>query len=211
MQIGPLQRRCLNSTQPAVIQGPEQRVVPASGRVLAGGRDPFPQERKELSHPLRGRRRPRRRRVVADMSACVELIDRILQHHPEGRLDLRSLASHQEPMEVLERLHIPPPSRRRRTPGHQLSNNTVVVVGPGLPRRHRQQIQEPLQHTHAVLDRHRAEPPRCPRRHETIHAHRLERLIVQFARRRCRRPADDPQTKPAHNTPSSRHTNEGGT
>ena len=129
---------------------------------------------------------------------------------PSWRPDIVEIpAQHQ--VELIQHRH---PPRSRARPASALAEPNVdlaerppikMQIGP-LQRRRLISTQPAVQHSHTVLDRHRAEPPRCPRRHETIHAHRLERLPVQFARLRCRRPADDPQTRPAHNTPSSRHT-----
>ena len=122
---------------------------------------------------------------------------------PSWRPDIVEIpAQHQ--VELIQHRH-PPRSRARSASALAERPPIKMQIGP-LQRRRLISTQPAVQHSHTVLDRHRAEPPRCPRRHETIHAHRLERLPVQFARLRCRRPADDPQTRPAHNTPSSRHT-----
>ena len=106
MQIGQLQRSCLIGTQATVIQRPKQRIVTARGTELAGRRDPIPKETEEVLHPFHRRRRLLRRRVITHMPGRVELVDNLHQTHTERRLNLCCLTRNQEPVEILERLHI---------------------------------------------------------------------------------------------------------
>ena len=53
MDIRPVQHGRLIGAQPGQIQGPEQRVIAARGRVLTRAGDPLPQEREEVLQPLR--------------------------------------------------------------------------------------------------------------------------------------------------------------
>ena len=145
------------------------------------------------------------------MPGSVELVNRVIKGHAERGLDLRSLASHQKPVEVLERLHIATPCRRRRTTSHQHRYDPVHVLGSGLPRRDLEQTQESFQHTGVVLDRYRGKTSCGPRRDKPLNAHRLERVGVKRARSRYGSAGDDSKTMGGHRTPSSRHILQGGT
>jgi hypothetical protein len=54
-----------------MIEGPEHRVVPRRRRVLTRSGDPGLEELEELAHPLRCRRRQRRRRIITHVTGGV--------------------------------------------------------------------------------------------------------------------------------------------
>ena len=138
------------------------------------------------------------------MPGGVELIDRADQLHPERGLDLRGLAGLQEPVEALEDLHVLPPGRGRPPRHRQVADHPVDVLRRHLPRRAAQRLQRPLQQPDVVADRHRAEPPRPPRRHERLHALGLELPRVAGQRLLDHGPAlHHPQASDATGTPSS--------
>jgi hypothetical protein len=205
LQVCDVEHGRLVGAQPGVIQGPEQGIITGGRAVLAGGGDPPPQEREEPLHPRCRRRRQLARRVTADMAGGVELIDRALQPDPEPRLDLGGLAGGQEPVEALERLHITAPGRGSQPAGGQRPGHDVIRRD--LPRWATQQREHPLQHPGVVLDRHRAEPARHPRRQVRLDALVLEPLRIRRHRlsSRSQAPRDHPQPRPVHpRTPSSR-------
>src|SRR5438445_650589 len=111
-----------------MIKSAEQRVVTSRWPVLAGGRDPDLQEAEELIHPLRGRRRQLRRRIVADVTGGVELIHRADQPHPERGLDLDRLAGLQEPVEPLKDRQT---RREADIPGTSPDCSTRTCASPG--------------------------------------------------------------------------------
>jgi hypothetical protein len=145
------------------------------------------------------------------MPCSVVLVNRLIKGHPERGLDLTSLASHQKPVKVLERLHIAPPCRRRRTPSDQHRDDPVHVLRPCLPRWDLQQPKESFQHAGVVLDRGRRETSCSPRRDERLNTNSLERVGIKGTCSRYRCAGDDSKTMGGHRTPSSRHVLQGGT
>ena len=147
------------------------------------------QEVEEVFHPLRARRRARRRGIRAHMPGSVELIYRISQADPEYRLDLRRLARDQERVEALERLHVAPAGRGRQPLRREPGDNPVNVLPGDLPRRAAASSQEPLQGARGVADGHLAET--------TCHLGDLkspQALLLEGNRIRCR--ARAPQRRP---------------
>lgn len=124
------------------------------------------------------------------MAGGVELIDRAHQPNPEPGLDLGGLAHLQEPVEVLEDLHISPPGRGFPASNRQLADNPVDVLSRDLPGRTAQRGQRPLQQTDVILDRHRTEPARPPGRDEGLHA-----LGLKLPRIRAHRPGGHTTTR----------------
>lgn len=196
VDVGDVEQRCFLRAQPDVIRRAEQRVVPGGGRVFASGGDPTLQEVEEDHHPLHRRWRQLPRRIIADMSRGVELIDRAGQPDPERGLDLDGLAGDQEAVKSPQRLHIAPPGRGRQTFSGHRADHPIHVVGGRLPHRLAQCGEHPLEHPAVVVDRHRAEPAHHPGGDERIQTLELEphRVHRQPSRHRRRLALDDPQT-----------------
>ncbi len=126
-------------------------VVPPSRPVLAGGGDPLAQERKKPLHALLvGGGRV----ATESLPTCREALNASIgsSRHTEPRLDLRRATGHEEPMEALERLHIPAADRGRLARCRQPAHDPVHVAGRDLPRRAARRCEEPLQHARAILD-----------------------------------------------------------
>src|SRR6266516_2758660 len=157
MHVGPVHGGGLLRAQPAQIQGPEQCVVASRRRVLAGASDPFLEEIEELLHPLRARRRVRRRGVRADVTSRIELIHRTDQPHPECRLDLTRLARDKERVEALERLHVTPPGRGGQPLRAKPRDDPVHVFPGDVPGWPAARSQEPFQDPGPVVHRGLAE------------------------------------------------------
>jgi hypothetical protein len=198
VHVGPVQRSGLLRPQPSQIQRPEQLIVPAGRRVLAGAGDPLLEEIEELLHPLRARRRAHRRGVRADMPGRVELIHRVDQPDPEHRLDLARLARDQERMESLERLHVATPGRSGEPLGAQPRDDPVHVFPGHVPRRTAASGQEPFQHPRTVVHRGLAEAARDLRRLERQQAAILEHHGISGRRGAHRTARDQAQALSRH-------------
>ena len=193
VHVGPVQRSGLLRPQPGQIQRPEQRIVPAGRRVLAGAGDPLLEEIEELLHPRRARRRAHRRGVRADMPGRVELIHRVDQPDPEHCLDLARLARDKERVESLERLHVATAGRGGQPLGAQPRDNPVDVFPGHVPRRTAAGGQGPFQEPGTVVHRGLTEAARDLRRLEREQAAILERHRIsgRRGRSRARRTARD--------------------
>jgi hypothetical protein len=201
--IGPVRHRCLISAQPGRIQGPEQRVIPAGGSVLAGAGDPFPQEAEEVFQPLGSRRRAGRPGVRAGMPGGVELIGRVGQPDAERGLDRGGLARDREPVEVLERPHMQTAGGGRQPPGRELADDPVDVLPGYLPGRAAAGGREAPQRARPVSGRLLAEAARNLRGPESPQALLLESRRVRRRHDRLRRRARCPA--PHHPQPVSVH------
>jgi hypothetical protein len=94
------------------------------------------------------------------MPAGVELVDRILQPHPEPLLDLNSVPRQQVAEELAKRPHIVSTRHRPRAPGDQRLDHPIHIGGGQLPCWLACQLQKPVQSGIVVLDRERAEVAR---------------------------------------------------
>ncbi|MFJ3964810.1 hypothetical protein [Streptomyces sp. NPDC090036] len=131
VEVRAIQKRHLFRAQAGVIEGPEHRIVPGGGCVLAGGGDPGLEEVEELRDLLWGRWRQLGRGVITDMPGRVELIDRADQADAEPGLDLDGLAHLKEPVETLEDLHVLAAGGGRPPGKSQVSDDTVEGLDPG--------------------------------------------------------------------------------
>ena len=96
------------------------------------------------------------------MAGGVELVERALQAHAEGGLDLDNLAGGQELVETLECLYVIATSRRRDAGGRPGTHHLVHVLAGNFPHRLIERSEHTLKARRSLLDRRRAEPPRHP-------------------------------------------------
>ena len=157
MQVGGIERDRLLGPQTSVIQRPVKRIITCGRGEHPRGAHPLPQEGEEPGQPVRRRRRPRLRRVRADVPRGVELINRVGEPDPEIGLDLGGLAGEQEREEPFEHRQVAPPGAGRHARRRELPGDPVDVLPGHLPGRAAAGLKEPLESPRAVADGQRAE------------------------------------------------------
>lgn len=134
---------------------------------------PEPQEAEEFLHPGRSRGRTGGRRIIADVAAGMENIERVREPHTETGFDFGTVPGLQESEERPESHHVSAAGYRPDATRDQSRHGAVNVFGHQLPGRFPRQCQEPLKLPGAAVNGELAESPRNLACNEAVEADSL--------------------------------------